>query len=604
MAATQGVIVLCIAVVYYYCFVREYSYKQHRNILSDKIEDEYDYVIVGGGSAGAVLASRLSEDKDSRVLLLEAGGFYDENPLFHVPICVQNLQNTKYDWQYYTEPQKVSCLGLKENRSFWPRGRVLGGTSVLNAMQYTRGSRFDYDQWAANGCTGWSYKDVLPYFLKSEDIQIEELKSSVYHHSGGPLAVSVARVTELSDIYMKAGQELGFNITDYNGADQKDFSRMQITVRNGVRESTGLAFLGRMGVRPNLDIVLETFVTKVYIENKVARGVYYVRNGKKSFVAARKEVILSAGTINTPQLLMLSGVGPREHLESMNIQVIADLPVGNNMQDHQMVALFTKINQSISLSDDYLNSVWTQIRYNAFGTGPLSIAGNEGSAFFYRDQSKRGKASADAQIILFSKSHAENVFNLKDNIAKEYLVEHGNIEGFNFVVLTTNTKSRGTLRLKSSDPFDHPLLDPQYLTDQRDVENLIGGIRLWEKFLQTKTMRKLGVDIDQMKMSFCSQHEFRSDDYWECFVRHLAVTVYHHSCTCRMGAKEDKTAVLDSELRVKGIKDLRVVDASVFPSVTSGNINAPVIMMAEKAADMIRGIDSVKDIRESLPKDI
>jgi choline dehydrogenase len=438
--------------------------------------------------------------------------------------------------------------------------------------------------------------------LKSEDIQIDELKSSVYHHSGGPLAVSGSRITELSDLYMKAGQELGFNITDYNGADQEGFHKIQLNVRNGIREATGLAFLGRIGKRSNLDVI-ETFVTKVNIKNNAADGVFYIRNGRKSYVRAKKEVILSAGAINSPQILMLSGVGPKEHLKSMDIPVLLDLPVGNNMQDHLMAFLLTKINKPISLSDDLINSFWTRFSYNLLGTGPLSIPGSEGSVFFYNDQSKRGKTSAGVQIIIYSKFMVENDFNIKNSFAEELFAEHGNIEGFNFIVSITNPKSRGTIRLKSSDPFDYPLIDPQYLTDKRDVENFIGGIRLWEWFMQTTTMEELGVDMNQMKLSFCSQHKFRSDDYWECFVRHLAITVYHHSSTCKMGADEDETAVVDSKLRVKGIKGLRVVDASVFPTVTSGNINAPVIMVAKKAADMIRGIDSVKYIREKMPND-
>lgn len=600
---TQGLLVLCLALAYYY-FIRDNTFKQHREILSDKIDDVYDYVIVGGGSAGSVLASRLSEDKSSKVLLLEAGGFYDENLLFHIPIHWLDLENTKHDWEYYTEPQKSSCLGMKDSRCFWPRGRVLGGSSVLNAMQYTRGSRYDFDEWAANGCTGWSYKDVLPYFLKSEDIQIDELKSSKYHHSGGPMAVSGGRVTELSDLYLQAGQELGYNITDYNGADQEGFSRIQVTVRNGVRDATGLAFLGRMGKKPNLDIVIETFVTKVEIKDKTAQGVYYIRNGRRSYVAARKEVILSAGAINSPQLLMLSGIGPKDHLQSLNIPVIADLPVGNNMHDHQMAFMFTKINRSISLSNNLLGSFLTRFKYNVFGTGPLTIAGSDGSAFYYNDKSKRGKSNADVQVIIFSKYIDINYFNFKDDVAKEYLAKDGNVEGFNFIVSVTHPKSRGTLRLRSSDPFDYPVLDPQYLTDKKDIEDFIGGIRLWERFLQTNTMKELGADINGMKMSFCSQHKFRSNDYWECFVRHLATTVYHHSCTCKMGADDDTTAVVDPKLKVKGITGLRVVDASVFPSVTSGNTNAPTIMVAEKAADMILGIDSVKYIRQTLPQEI
>ncbi|XP_052818046.1 glucose dehydrogenase [FAD, quinone]-like [Mya arenaria] len=596
-----------VAAFAYFYFLSVNPFKSHREILTDTVAEEYDYIVVGGGSAGSVLAARLSEDKGNRVLLLEAGGFYDENPWFHIPIRWLDIEQTEHDWAYYTEPQKDSCLGLKENKAFWPRGRVLGGSSVFNAMQYTRGSRYEYDQWAKNGIEGWSYKDVLPYFLKSENIQIDELLTSPYHHSGGPLTVSSGRVTELSDLYMKAGQELGYNITDYNGVDQEGFNRIQLTVKRGVRDNTGLAFLGRSGKRLNLDIALHSFVTKIDIQNKRGVGVYFIRNGRKQYVRARKEIILSGGAINSPQILMLSGVGPKEHLEYLKIPVVADLPVGNNLDDHLMIFLFSKINQPYSITKKLKESWSTLIKYYLFGTGPLTIAGSDGSGFFYIDEKKRGKTNADIQAILFSdfldKGNAR-YFNFRDEIADEYLAENPDVEGFNAIFSVTHPKSKGTIRLRSTDPFDYPILDPRYLEDKQDIEAFIGGIRIWEKFIQTPTMKKLGADIEQMKLSFCSHHDFRSDAYWECFVRHVAVTVYHHSCTCKMGAIDDKTSVLDPQLKVKGIQGLRVVDASSLPQVTSGNTNAPVIMMAEKTADLIRGIDSVTDIRKKLPKDI
>ena len=583
----------CLLVALIAVFMAYYTEKgpfKRRSILTEEIDSEYDYIIVGAGSAGPVVAARLSEDKNVKVLLLEAGGHYDEHPLFHVPLHWLQLEKTEYDWEYYTEPQNVSCLGLNERRSYWPRGKVLGGSHILNAMQYTRGSKYEFDEWAANGCTGWSYEDVLPYFKKSEDIQIDEFKSSKYHGVGGPMAVSGGEVTPLADLYLKAGQELGYNITDYNGEDQEGFNKMQVTVRKGVRSSTALEFLGNTADRDNLHIAIRSFVTKLEIHNKRATGVYAIRNGRKRFVKARKEVILSAGGINSPQILMLSGIGPKEHLKELGIKVKADLPVGQNLQDHQRLFLFSRINTSISITAAMKESLVTKLKYHLFGTGPLSISGTDGSGFFYIDESNRGKTSADIQFI-FSMTFFDgsaDFHNYNDEVLKEYFAENPNVEGFNMIVSVTHPKSKGTIKLRSTDPFDYPIIDPRYLTDPKDVKDYIAGIRMWEKFIATPTMQSIGASVEQTKLSFCSEHKFQSNAYWECFVRHLAVTVYHHSSTCKMGALTDPSAVVDPQLRVKGIKGLRVVDASILPNVTSGNINAPIIMAAEKLADMIR----------------
>ena len=395
----QATIVLLVTLGEAY-FARSGTFRQP-SILTEHMDKEYDYIVVGGGSAGSVVASRLSEDKDKKVLLLEAGGHWDENHLLHIPAHWPDLQYTVHDWGYYTEPQNVSCLGLKDRRAFWPAGRVLGGTSMLNAVQYTRGSRYDYDQWAANGCTGWSYKDVLPYFLKSEDIHIPQLKSSKYHSTGGPLAVSGGRVTPLSDAYMKAGEELGWKTNDYNGAGQEGFSRIQVTVRKGMKSSTGVEFLSNTMDRDNLHIAIRSHVAKIEIKDKKATGVYVIRDGHKVFIKARKEIILSAGAVGSPQILMLSGVRPKPQLKELGIDVIADLPVGQNLQGHQMACMFTRINQPYSLTSNLINSPITEIKYQLFGTGPLSIGGSDGTAFFYIDESNRGKTYADIQFILY-----------------------------------------------------------------------------------------------------------------------------------------------------------------------------------------------------------
>ena len=574
------------------------------SIVTEKLDDEYDYIVVGAGTAGSLVAARLSEDNHNKVLLLEAGSHYNEAaPKIHIPLHLFDFQHTRFDWEYYTIPQTVSCLGLKNNKGYWPRGRVLGGSNMINGVQYTRGSKYEFDEWARNGCTGWSYKDVLPYFLKSEDIRIDNLKSSVYHSTGGPLAVSSGLGTPLADLYMKAGKEMGYEITDYNGEDQEGFNFIQSNTRNGVRSSSALELLENTAERKNLHIAVESFVSKIEIVNKAATGVFVIRDGRKHFIKAAKEVILSAGAINSPQILMLSGIGPEKHLHDMGIPVKADLPVGQNLQDHEMVLMFTKINSSIGITENVRESLWTRIKYSIFGKGPLSTSSLDGNGFFYADPSKRGKGSADIQFIFLSINPDTNFYNFRDDVAKELMAKHPNEDGFMTAVITTHPKSTGTITLSSRDPFDYPLLDPQYLADQSDIQNFISAIRIWEKFIETPTMQGLGAKVDRMKLSFCSHHRFRSDAYWECVTRHLAVTVYHHSGTCKMGDENDKTAVVDPDLRVKGIKGLRVVDASIFPNVTSGNTNAPVVMVAEKISDVIRGIDSVMEIRNRL-KDI
>ena len=597
----QATMVLTAAVILAY-FIKVGPFRRPP-MMSKIMDEEYDYIVVGSGSAGSVVASRLSEDKDNKVLLVEAGGHYEENPLFSIPLLSFGLHHSQYDWAYQTVPQKHSHFGVTERRGALPRGRVLGGTGMICFMQYTRGSKHDFDEWASNGCTGWSYRDVLPYFLKSEDIQIDELKSSPYHSKDGPMAVSGGRMTPLADLYMKAGRDLGYNITDYNGEEQNGFGRVQINTRNGKRSGPATEHLGNSIDRSNLHVVIRSFVTNVEINNKRATGAYIIKDGRKYFVKARKEVIVSAGAINSPQILMLSGIGPREHLNEMGIEIKRDLPVGQNLQDHMVLLMLSKINSSISITRTVAGSVWSRLKYLMFGKGPLSYFGTDGNSFIHLDETRIGKTYADIQMEFLSMLIPPNPFNYKQEVADEYFVDDGdtNIHGFTTAVFNTHPKSKGVIKLNSNDPFDYPDIDPMYLSDNRDIKELTAGMKLWENFIETPTMQSLNAKVDQMKLSICSEHDFRSDAYWECFVRHMAVTGYHPCCTNRMGADSDPSSVVDLQLRVKGLKGLRVVDASVFPNITSGNIQAPTIMIAEKAADLIRGKDTVEEFRKKLP---
>ena len=569
-----------------------------RHIGTETINDEYDYIVVGGGSAGSVVATRLSEDEGTTVLLLEAGGHFNENPMMNIPLLWSTSLGTEYDWSYVMEPQKHSFWGLNDNKALWHGGRVLGGSGMMNVLMWVRGSKHDFDEWESNGCKGWGYADVLPYFRKSEDILIDELKLSKYHSTEGPIAISETKVTPLAGLYLKAGEELGYNISDYNGEEQEGFSRMQTNVRDGVRSSSGAEYFARATGRNNVHIALRSYVTKIEIENKKATGVYVIRNGKKQLIKARKEIIVSAGAINTPKLLMLSGIGPKKHLEALGLKAVMDLPVGQNLQDHVMLNMYTGINSSFSLTANRVQSLWSAIYYKLFGKGPLSIGGAEGVAFLYSDEAMRTKTYADIQLIFYSNFlHDLSAFNLRKDAANEYLAPTPNEEGFGISVIPTHPQSRGCVKLRSSDPYDQPIIDPQYLTDKQDMKTMIAGLELWGKLMETSTFQKLGTSINRSKMSFCSHHKFRSDGYWECHASHLALSMSHHAGTCKMGNETDSTSVVDPTLKVKGIKGLRVVDASIFPNITGGNIYAPTLMIAEKASDMIRGIDSVQKFR-------
>ncbi|CAC5424484.1 unnamed protein product [Mytilus coruscus] len=557
------------------------------------------FISVGAGSAGSVIANRLSEDSDITVLLLEAGGSEYGNDNIRIPLIGGGLQKSSADWNYHTLPQKNSHFAMNEQRSYWPRGRVLGGTSCLNTLVYIRGSRHDYNQWAEEGCDGWSYKDVLPYFIKTEDYQMPNEYDSAYH----------------VEVYRRSAEEIGYKTVDANGDDQIGFSYAQASVYNGERCSTASCYLRPIISRPNLHISIDSFVTKVIIKNKIATGVEMLKDNRKLKITARMEVIVSAGSINSPQILMLSGIGPKQHLQDLKIPVIADLPVGNNLEDHLQYFVKHKINQSYSLSSESRN-VFSSLQYALTRTGPLSGTGLEANIFDRmpnRDESLPNYP--DYQILFLSVAH-DNFFydyglqlNLKESDknsriylqVKDLIKTRTSTTEFTSVLIQQRPKSTGTIRLTSKDPFDYPLIQPNYLEQTYDVQSLIAGIRKIQKLAASNPLQEIGATLNRQDFDgICDKVKFDSDEYWECMLRHFAVTCYHPTSTCRMGAKDDPTAVVDTKLRVRGIKSLRVADASVMRHVISGNTNAPTIMIGERAADFIRGKDTVHKFKEQI----
>ncbi|XP_076078475.1 putative GMC-type oxidoreductase Mb1310 isoform X1 [Mytilus galloprovincialis] len=575
-------------------------------VLKVTLNSSYDYIIVGAGSAGAVIANRLSEDDNVTVLLLEAGGSELDHDYIKVPLATSLLQKTDIDWSYYTVPQKASCKAMKEQRSYWPRGRVLGGTSSINHMVYIRGSRHDYDQWETEGADGWSYTDVLPYFMKIEDMKIKQLTNSTYHSTGGYLPITESKVTPLSNIYQRAAEELGYKVVDQNGEDMIGFSYVQSNIFGGERFSTSTAYIRPIINRSNLHISTHSFVTKILIANKTAIGIEMIKNGQKMILLARKEVILSAGAVNSPQLLMLSGIGPREHLDEHKIEVQADLPVGENMEDHLMFFMKYNTNKDMSVSVKSTQSWWNMLQYSLTRGGIFSFSGMEAIIFDKSRVKHTQTLNPDYQLMFFSiasdKTFLENglPLNYNDSVVKLAQTRAFSNE-FTITQILLHPKSTGRIKLKSKDPFVHPVIDPNYLIHRHDIDIFIEAIRKTQELSKSKVLMELDATLNRVDFpGICDEEEFDSDTYWECLIRHYAVTVYHPSCTCRMGDKDDTTAVVDSKLRVKGIANLRVADASVMRHVTSGNTNSPSIMIGEKAADLIRGKDTVMAFRKQI----
>ncbi|KAG7204868.1 hypothetical protein KM043_005268 [Ampulex compressa] len=558
----------------------------------------YDFIVVGGGSAGAVVASRLSEVANWTVLLIEAGG--DENEISDIPLLAGYTQLSEFDWKYQTSPPTSSdyCLAMNGDRCNWPRGKVLGGSSVLNAMIYVRGNRRDYDNWAAQGNAGWSYEDVLPYFLKSEDNRNPYLARTAYHRTGGYLTVQEPPWrSPLSIAFLQAGQELGYENRDINGANQTGFMLTQATIRRGSRCSTAKAFLRPVKNRKNLHVAMNAQVLRVLFNaDKRATGVELLREGRQQVVRVRREVVLSAGAINSPQLLMLSGIGPKEHLQEFGIPVISDLRVGDNLQDHVGLGGLTfLINEPLSITKNRFQTIRVMFEYVMNERGPMTTPGVEGLAFVNSKYAEPSGEYPDIQFHFAPSSvnsdggdQIKKITGLRDRIYNTMYKPLNNAETWSILPLLLRPKSSGWIRLKSRNPLVYPDINPNYFTHPDDMPVLVEGIRIAMRISNTSAFQRFGSRPHTIPMPGCQRYPFDTYEYWECCIRHFTFTIYHPTGTCKMGPRGDPTAVVDPRLRVYGVKGLRVIDASVMPTIISGNPNAPTIMIGEKASDIIK----------------
>ena len=526
--------------------------------------EEFDYIVAGAGSAGCVLAARLSEDPQVRVLLLEAGP-EDRSLWIHLPIGYgKTMWDPKVNWAYHTDPDP----NMNGRRIYWPRGKVLGGSSSINGLIYIRGQREDYDLWASLGNAGWGYDDVLPYFVRSEG---NERGTSAFHGGDGPLKVSdISTHDPLIDAFVTGAGELGVPRTrDFNGARQEGAGYYQLNTSRGWRVSTAKAYLAPARGRPNLRVETGAFVSGIDFDGKRATGLRYRQGGEMRSARARREVLLAAGALQSPQLLQLSGIGPADLLQRHGIPVVHASPgVGENLQDHLQIRLIfesTRPTTNDSLRS-WIGQAQLALRWLLFRTGPLAVGINQGGCFMRALPEE--SPTPDIQF---------HVATLSADMAGGQVHPYS---GFTMSTCQLRPESRGHVRIRSTDPFEPPEMQPNYLATDLDRRVTVAGMKASRAIAASRAMRPF------VKREVKPGPGAASDDDLLDFCREHGATIFHPSGTCKMG--NDRMAVLDERLRVRGVERLRVVDCSAMPTLVSGNTNAPAVMMAEKAVDMIR----------------
>jgi choline dehydrogenase len=536
--------------------------------------EEVDFVVVGAGSAGCALAYRLAEDGKHSVRLLEAGG-RDRNPWIHIPVgYYRTIFNEKLGWGYATEPEAE----LNGRSVPWPRGKVLGGSSSINGLVYIRGQREDFDHWRQLGNSGWSYGDVLPYFKRAED---QARGGDSYHGTGGPLGVSDLGATHpLLEAYIEAAEELGIpRNDDFNGRTQEGAGYFQLTNRNGLRCSAAKAYLKPARRRfPNLEVVTDALTERVLIANGRAVAVRYRQGGEVREIRARREIVLSAGAINSPQILQLSGIGPGEHLAALGIEIVHELPgVGRNLQDHFQVRSLYRCTRPVTLNDRVkspLQRALMGLEWALFRRGPLTIGAGQG-CIFARTREELATPDIQFHLILFSADRPGTALH--------------DFSGFTASICQLRPESRGEIMLRTADPADKPRITANYISTESDRRCIIDGLWLARRLAETGAMRPwIAEEIEPGPAA-------RDDAAMLAHARARGNTIFHPTSTCTMGPATDPRAVVDPSLRVHGIDGLRVADASIMPTVVSGNTNAACIMIGEKCADMILGRPPLRD---------
>lgn len=538
-------------------------------------------------------------------MLLEAG---DEEPeVADVPAFAPVLQLSSIDWGFSTMPEPNSCLQRPGGRCPWARGRVMGGSSVINYMIYIRGNPRDYDEWAEAGNPGWSWKEVIPYFMKSEDNHNMDSVVQSVHGVGGYLSVERFQYQDSNVVAMyNAFQELGLPVLDQNAGKQIGTMMLQTTTRSGRRESANIAFVRPIRrKRKNLTIETKAYAVRVLIDphTKVAYGVEYEKNGRLIQARARKEVIVSCGAIMSPKVLMLSGIGPAHHLQNFNIQVISDLPVGYNLMDHTTIdgVLFAINNESSTLPtpeqvvyDTYYYREEQAGRYSS--TGPLQVNA------FVQTKYELEPGRPDIQYSI-------DATNIQDMVTDPILAATTKVNplsyysGFTIRPILLNPESRGVIKLNNTDPiYGYPLIYANTFAERIDALRIVEGIKQGLNLLKTRALQRIGVQLVTVPINGCEENTFGTEEYWLCLVQSYTSTIYHYSGTCKMGPKHDPGAVVDPKLRVYGVKNLRVVDTSIMPRVVRGNTNAPTIMIAEKASDFIKETWLKKKFTAKIPK--
>ncbi|XP_028170515.1 glucose dehydrogenase [FAD, quinone]-like [Ostrinia furnacalis] len=565
--------------------------------------EQFDFIVVGAGSAGSVLANRLTEISEWKVLLIEGGG--NENFFSDIPIFAPFLSLTPMNWGYNSEPEPRACKDLRGKVCFLPRGKVLGGSSVLNFLIYQRGHPDDYDDWARMGNQGWSYSEILPYFKKSENIRISNLMNSSYHGRGGYLDIDYSpHKSPLEVLFKKAGEELGHKWQDPNGEEVIGFSKPQATMRKGRRCSTSKAFLEPIRYRKNLMVTKHSIVQKIMIDpsTNTAYGVEFTKGRLRRQVLARREVVLAAGTIGSAQLLMVSGVGPEEHLQEVGITPIMNLPVGYNLQDHVTFSgnAFLVNDSSICVNDKTAASPVSAVQYLA-GGGPLTLPGGAAGLAFLRTRyasQDHSPTRPDIELVMGGGSLAGDLLGILRGLLgvtdKWYWQVYGSLPpqvreaSFAINPVLIRPRSVGRLKLRTGNFSDHPLIKLNYFNDINDLYALVEGVRMIQKVINTRSFQRYGTKLHNVPFPGCQNVPFDSDEYWQCAIMQTSITIDHQVGTCKMAPVGDPTGVVSPRLAVNGIRGLRVADASVMPRIPAAHTHAPVVMIAEKAADMIK----------------